>query len=85
MRDPNWFFSALAQVTPVLRGGACYADLDDLGARAIVWAGQMKQKREELDLEAEFAAEGRPYAELGENGQPVVRWSVGTEEADHTG
>jgi len=64
------------QVAAVLGGDASHDDLDDHGGRAIVravWAEQIKRRREELDLDAEFAAGGRPYAELGENGRPLVR------------
>ncbi|MDE0614633.1 MAG: hypothetical protein OXI32_09485 [bacterium] len=53
-----------------------YDDLGDPDARAMVravWAEQMAQRRGELNLEAELAAAGRPYAELGDHGQPAVR------------
>jgi len=63
-------------VAAVLSGDAWYDDLDDPRARAIaraVWAERMRQRREGLDLAAEFAAAGRRYAELGDNGRPVVR------------
>lgn len=72
------------EIADVLNGEAQYDDLDDPRAQAIVrasWAGQMKQWRESLDLEAEFVAKGLPYAELDESGEVVVREPAGPTSA----
>ena len=64
-----------SDIAAVLNGDSHYDDLDDPRAQAIVravWAEEMKQWRESLDLEAEFVAKGLPYAELDENGDVVV-------------
>ena len=64
------------QIAAVLAGEAHYDDLDDSRSQAIVravWAEQMKQWRESLDLKEQFEAEGRSYVEMGEDGRPVVR------------
>lgn len=52
-------------------------DYDSLTAeeQAIVraeWAERMQQRREALDLATEFEAEGRPWAELDDDGEVVV-------------
>ena len=56
----------------------CEAHYDDLNSReqAVVraeWAERTEQRRRSLDLAAEFAAEGRPYVELDDEGQIVRR------------
>ena len=64
-----------SEIAAVLNGETHYDDLDDTRAQAIVravWAEEMKQWRETLDLEVEFIAKGLPYAELGESGEVVV-------------
>lgn len=69
-----------SDITAVLNGDSHYDDLDDPRAQAIVravWAEEMKQWRESLDLEAEFIAKGLPYAELDENGEVVVHEPAG--------
>lgn len=69
-----------SEIAAVLNGETHYDDLDDSRAQAIVravWAEEMKQWRETLDLEAEFIAKGLPYAELDESGEVVVREPAG--------
>ncbi len=64
------------EIAAVLAGEAHYDDLDDPRSQAIVravWAEQMKQWREGLNLKEQFEAEGRSYVEMGEDGQAVVR------------
>ncbi|MCY3806134.1 MAG: hypothetical protein OXG91_06530 [bacterium] len=63
------------EIAAVLGGDSHYDDLD-ARSQAVVraaWADQMQQRREALNIEAEFVAEGRPYAELDESEQIVVR------------
>ena len=70
--------AALPRIAAVLAGDARCDDLGDAGAREIVravWAELMKQRREGLDIGAEFAAGGRPYAERAARADrgPVAR------------
>ena len=56
----------------------CEASYDGLNAReqAVVraeWVEHMAQRREALDLAAEFIAEGRSFVELDEDGNIVER------------
>lgn len=58
----------------VLAGARSYDSLTDK-EQAIVraeWAERIEARRVGLDLEARFAAEGRPYAVLDEHGEVVV-------------
>ena len=54
----------------------CEASYDDLTAKeqAVIraeWVERMAQRREALDLAAEFIAQGRSFVELGEDGNIV--------------
>lgn len=55
---------------------ACEASYDDLSTReqAVVraeWAARSEQRRRDLDFAAEFAAEGRSFVELDDEGNIV--------------
>ena len=57
---------------------SCEAHYDDLNdpEQAIVraeWSNRTEQRRRDLDLAAEFTAEGRPYVELDNEGN-IVRY-----------
>lgn len=66
---------SIPEVMDVLRKEASY---DDLGEReqALVrayWASRMETLRSQLRLDEDFAAQGRPYAELDDEGRVVRR------------
>jgi hypothetical protein len=74
---------AAASMTPkeiaeALSGSASYDQLNS-GEQAVVralWSEALDTRMAELDYESRFWAEGRPYAELDERGQVVVRSSA---------
>lgn len=71
------------QVAAVLTGAAPYDDLDPR-EQALVraeWDERVRERREQLDLAAEFTAAGRSWSELDEHGNVVVRNATTADEA----
>lgn len=62
-------------VEQVLAGRAAYDDLDEREQALVraAWAERTEQRRRDLDLAAEFAAEGRSFVELDDEGSIVTR------------
>ncbi len=61
-------------IAETLSGARSYDDLDD-EEQAVVraeWATRLAERRDALDFVAEFAAEGRTWAELDDDGTVVV-------------
>jgi hypothetical protein len=65
----------LHRIREVLGGGARYDELDDEGQAVVraTWTELVEGVRSDLNLAAEFTAQGRPYVELDDEGQVVRR------------
>lgn len=66
---------SLREITAVLSGSRSYDDLNPK-EQALVraeWSATMDEKREALDLARSFAASGRPWVELDDDGEVVER------------
>ena len=69
----------------VLRGDACYDGLsaDEQAVVRAEWVERMTERRESLDLAAEFIAAGRSFVELDETGD-IVEHRPAADAIGHT-
>ena len=69
----------------VLRGDACYDGLsaDEQAVVRAEWVERMTERRESLDLAAEFVAAGRSFVELDETGD-IVEHRPAADAIGHT-
>lgn len=78
--------TSLRDIQRVLVGETGYDNLGERG-QAVVrasWDEQMADRRESLDLAAEFTQAGRPWSEADERGGAVLR-NAGTQAEDADG
>lgn len=67
---------AFPEVAAVLNGAACYDDLRTEAEQALareICDARMKNARKSLNLEAEFLAAGKSWAEADADGRVVIR------------